>query len=129
MVPTKPPRPIISSCTDLSSLWHVGAASFEQGKLREAREADKASVVLDDSRELDLENRRREAFREFEISPTPLVVLGANVPMHAGPAPTFGVIDTLSFEEVTYLRSPIDYRAGFVRRQGRWWLRTLVAGD
>jgi hypothetical protein len=85
-----------------------------------------------------------------------LVVLGANVPVHAGPASTFGVIDTLSFEEVTKwrekstirewepirtskgrtgwvlqrnLRSPIDYRAGFVRRQGRWWLRTLVAGD
>jgi hypothetical protein len=28
-----------------------------------------------------------------------------------------------------YLRSPIDYRAGFVRRQGHWWLRTFVAGD
>jgi hypothetical protein len=85
-----------------------------------------------------------------------LVVLGANVTMHAGPASTSQVIDTLSFEEVTkwreksttrewepirtrkgltgwvpqrHLRSPIDYRAGFVRRQGRWWLRALVAGD
>jgi hypothetical protein len=28
-----------------------------------------------------------------------------------------------------YLRSPIDYRAGFVRRHGQWWLRALVAGD
>jgi Bacterial SH3 domain len=28
-----------------------------------------------------------------------------------------------------FVRSPIDYRAGFVRRQGRWWLRALVAGD
>jgi hypothetical protein len=28
-----------------------------------------------------------------------------------------------------YLRSPTDYRAGFVRRDGRWWLRALVAGD
>jgi len=28
-----------------------------------------------------------------------------------------------------YLRSPTDYRAGFVRRQGQWWLRALVAGD
>jgi len=28
-----------------------------------------------------------------------------------------------------YLRSPIDYRAGFVRRHGHWWLRALVAGD
>jgi hypothetical protein len=85
-----------------------------------------------------------------------LVVLGANVSVHAGPAPTFGVIDTVSFEEVTkwreksttqgwepirtskgrtgwvpqrHLRSPIDYRAGFVRHEGRWWLRALVAGD
>ena len=85
-----------------------------------------------------------------------LAVLGANVAVHAGPAPTSQVIDTLSFEEVTKwreksttrgwepirtgkgrtgwvlqrdLRSPIDYRAGFVRRQGQWWLRALVAGD
>jgi hypothetical protein len=28
-----------------------------------------------------------------------------------------------------YLRSPIAYRAGFVRRHGQWWLRALVAGD
>lgn len=28
-----------------------------------------------------------------------------------------------------YLRSPIDYRAGLVRRRGQWWLRVLVAGD
>jgi hypothetical protein len=28
-----------------------------------------------------------------------------------------------------YLRSPIDYRAGFVRRNGQWWLRAFVAGD
>jgi hypothetical protein len=28
-----------------------------------------------------------------------------------------------------YLRSPIDYRAGFVRRQGQWWLGAFVAGD
>jgi hypothetical protein len=28
-----------------------------------------------------------------------------------------------------YLRSPIDYRAGFVRRHGQWWLRAFVAGD
>jgi uncharacterized protein len=85
-----------------------------------------------------------------------LVVLGSNVTVHAGPASTSGVIDTLSFEQVTkwreksavgewdpirtgkgrtgwvlqrHLRSPIGYRAGFVRRQGRWWLRALVAGD
>jgi hypothetical protein len=85
-----------------------------------------------------------------------LVVLGANVPVHAAPVATSRVIDTLTFEEVTKwreksstgdwepirtakgqtgwvhnqsLRSPIGYRAGFVRRQGRWWLRALVAGD
>ena len=85
-----------------------------------------------------------------------LVVLGANIAVHARPASTSQVIDTLSFEEVTkwreksttrewepirtrkgrtgwvfqhHLRSPIDYRAGFVRRQGQWWLRALVAGD
>lgn len=28
-----------------------------------------------------------------------------------------------------YVRSPIDYRAGFVLRDGQWWLRVLVAGD
>lgn len=28
-----------------------------------------------------------------------------------------------------YVRSPIDYRAGFVRRDGRWVIRSLVAGD
>jgi hypothetical protein len=27
------------------------------------------------------------------------------------------------------LRSPHDYRAGFVRRDGQWWLRAFVAGD
>jgi len=85
-----------------------------------------------------------------------LVVLGTNVAVHADPAASSRVIDTVSFEEVTkwreksttagwepirsssgktgwvlqrHLRSPIDYRAGFVRRQGRWWLRALVAGD
>jgi hypothetical protein len=85
-----------------------------------------------------------------------LVVLGANVAMHSGPASTSKVVDTLSFEEVTkwreksttrgwepirnskgrtgwvlerHLRSPIGYRAGFVRRDGQWWLRALVAGD
>lgn len=28
-----------------------------------------------------------------------------------------------------YLKSPLDYRAVFVRRDGRWRLRSLVAGD
>lgn len=27
------------------------------------------------------------------------------------------------------IRSPVDYRAGFERRAGRWWLVFLVAGD
>jgi uncharacterized protein len=85
-----------------------------------------------------------------------LVVMGANVTVHSGPVSTSPVIDTVSFEEVTkwreksstrewepirtskgrtgwvlgrHLRSPIAYRAGFVRRQGQWWLRTLVQGD
>jgi hypothetical protein len=85
-----------------------------------------------------------------------LAVLGSNVPLHAGPGAGHRVIDTLAFEAVTkwreksttsdwepiktsdgkagwvlqrHLRSPIDYRAGFVRRDGRWWLRALVAGD
>jgi hypothetical protein len=85
-----------------------------------------------------------------------LAVLGINVTVHAGPALTSPVIDSVSFEQVTkwrekstthgwepirtsegrtgwvlerHLRSPIDYRAGFVRRQGQWWLRALVAGD
>jgi hypothetical protein len=84
------------------------------------------------------------------------VVLGSNIPVLAGPGSTFRVIDTVSFEEVTewrgknatggwnpiqtskgrtgwvlqrYLRSPVGYRAGFARREGRWWLNALVAGD
>jgi hypothetical protein len=85
-----------------------------------------------------------------------LAVLGHNVMVRAEPAAGSTPIDTISFEVVTkwrekpstngwepvrtsrgrtgwvaqrYLRSPIDHRAGFVRRQGRWLLRTLVAGD
>lgn len=85
-----------------------------------------------------------------------LAVLGSNVTVHAGPASASGVIDTVSFEQVTKwreksatgdwepirtrkgrtgwvlqrnLRSPIGHRAGFVRREGRWSLRALVAGD
>ncbi len=85
-----------------------------------------------------------------------LAVLGKNVLVRAEPAGDAPAIDTISFETVTkwreksftadwepvrtsksrlgwvaqrYLRSPNDYRAGFVRGQGRWWLRALVAGD
>lgn len=28
-----------------------------------------------------------------------------------------------------YVRSPIDYRASFRKRGGKWWLTLLVAGD
>jgi len=85
-----------------------------------------------------------------------LIVLGRNVMVRAEPDPRAAAIDTVSFEAITkwreksstggwepvrtskqrtgwvlqrYLRSPIDYRAGFIRRQGHWWLRALVAGD
>ena len=85
-----------------------------------------------------------------------LIVLGRNVMVRAEPDARSAAIDTVSFEAITkwrdksstggwepvrtskqrtgwvlqqYLRSPIDYRAGFIRRQGRWWLRALVAGD
>lgn len=85
-----------------------------------------------------------------------LIVLGRNVMVRAGPDAGSAAIDTVSFEALTiwrehsstngwepvrtskqrtgwvrqeYLRSPITYRAGFVRRQGRWWLRWLLAGD
>lgn len=85
-----------------------------------------------------------------------LIVLARNVMVRAQPNGNSAVRDTVSFEAVTkwreqsptdgwepvrtgggqtgwvrddYLRSPIDYRAGFVRRQGRWWMRALVAGD
>ena len=85
-----------------------------------------------------------------------LIVLGRNVMVRARPDAGSAAIDTVSFEPVTkwreksstdewgpvrtskqrtgwvlqeYLRSPIDYRAGFVRRQGHWWLRWLLAGD
>lgn len=35
----------------------------------------------------------------------------------------------MGYIEGTRIRSPIDYRAGFERRAGRWWLVVLVAGD
>ena len=85
-----------------------------------------------------------------------LAVLGKNVLVRAEPNVSSAPIDTVSFEAVTqwreksateewepvrtsrgrtgwvlhrYLRSPITYRAGFVRRNGAWSLRALVAGD
>lgn len=33
------------------------------------------------------------------------------------------------FVSAAQVRSPVDYRAGFERRAGRWWLVILVAGD
>lgn len=35
----------------------------------------------------------------------------------------------VGYVEGVHIRSPIDYRAGFERREGRWWLVVLVAGD
>lgn len=35
----------------------------------------------------------------------------------------------VGYVEESRIRSAIDYRAGFERRQGRWWLVVLVAGD
>ena len=85
-----------------------------------------------------------------------LIVLGRNVMVRAEPDAGSAAIETVSFEAVAmwrekspttgwepvrtskqrtgwvlqeYLRSPIDYRAGFLRRQGRWSLRWLLAGD
>lgn len=37
--------------------------------------------------------------------------------------------DRVGYVEGVHIRSPIDYRAGFERRAGRWWLVVLVAGD
>ncbi len=85
-----------------------------------------------------------------------LIILGKNVMVRAQPDGSSPAIDTVSFEAVTkwreksgtdkwepvrtskrrsgwvaqeYVRSPINYRAGFIRQQGRWLLRALVAGD
>jgi hypothetical protein len=35
----------------------------------------------------------------------------------------------VGYVDARAIRSPIDYRAGFERRAGRWWLVVLVAGD
>jgi hypothetical protein len=87
-----------------------------------------------------------------------LAIVGANVRARQRPGASSPVLTTLSFDVVrradasygaedadwtaiqladgrtafvarSYVRSPIGYRAGFVRRDGRWLLRTLVAGD
>jgi hypothetical protein len=85
-----------------------------------------------------------------------LIVLGRNVLVRAEPRGNSPIVDTVSYEAVTrwreksgtdrwepvrtskgrtgwvaqeYVRSPITYRAGFIRQQGRWLLRALVAGD
>ena len=36
---------------------------------------------------------------------------------------------TLAYARAGELRSPIDYRAIFMRRGGRWWMSTFIAGD
>jgi hypothetical protein len=86
-----------------------------------------------------------------------VAIVGANVRARQQPHTSSPVLATLSFDVVrradasgpeasgwtpvqladarrayvssAFVRSPNDHRAGFVRRQGRWLLRTLVAGD
>ena len=87
-----------------------------------------------------------------------VAVLAGDVTVHERPARAAPVLDTLAFDIVAadgevrgedggvWLRiglagdrtgyvpaevigSPVGYRAGFVRRAGRWWLQVLVAGD
>jgi hypothetical protein len=76
-------------------------------------------------------------------------VTDKNVPMHATKDPSSPVIATLSYDIVTQagkdrvktadglvgwvdpnvLRSPIDYRAAFVRKGDTWKMEALVSGD
>ncbi|HKY61549.1 MAG TPA: hypothetical protein VJP59_11115 [Gemmatimonadota bacterium] len=87
-----------------------------------------------------------------------LIALSDSVPVRAVPEDDADVIDHLSFEVVRHewdsrdslpegwtavrlddgtlgylrsrsVRSPIDYRAIFSRRDGRWWMATFIAGD
>lgn len=86
-----------------------------------------------------------------------VAIVGANVRARQQPRASSRVLATLSFDVVrraeasgaeagdwspvqladgrrayvagAFVRSPIDHRAVFVRRQGRWLVRTLVAGD
>ncbi len=87
-----------------------------------------------------------------------LIALGDSVPVHAAPGDDADVLATLSFDVVRHawdsrdpvpegwtavrlqdgtlayvrsrsVRSPIDHRAIFSRRDGRWWMITFIAGD
>lgn len=84
-----------------------------------------------------------------------LVVIDGGVRVRSAPDPAARVLATLAFEVVAapadtsggdwarvrlrdgrtgyvarrFVRSPIDCRASFERRGGRWWLTSLVAGD
>ena len=87
-----------------------------------------------------------------------LIALGDSVAVHAAPGDhaeviallSFGVVrsewqhdepipegwtavlledGTLAYARAGELRSPIDYRAIFMRRGGRWWMSTFIAGD
>ena len=86
---------------------------------------------------------------------THVAVTGVDVPAFAEPADTAPVVARLTHEIVALpawnptngfhqialadgttafvserqLRSPIDYRAGFVREQGKWMLEIFIAGD
>ena len=86
---------------------------------------------------------------------THIAVTGVDVPAFAEPADTAPVVARLTHEIVALpawnpangfhqialadgttafvserqLRSPIDYRAGFVREQGEWMLEIFIAGD
>lgn len=87
-----------------------------------------------------------------------LIALGDSVPVYAAPGDdaevvahlSFGVVrnewerrdplpegwaavrlgdGTLAYVRSRSVRSPIDYRAIFSRRGGRWWMITFIAGD
>jgi|SRR6185295_5525677 len=86
-----------------------------------------------------------------------LAVVAADVPLHETPDPNGPVVATLSYDIVTIadqpttkpgafrqvktadghtgwvesskVRSPVGYRAGFLKQDGKWRMNALVAGD
>lgn len=79
-----------------------------------------------------------------------LAVVAADVPLRESSGPASRVIATLSYDivdrtddpkrirtadgktgyvDAQYLRSPIGYRAGFMKTNGQWRMTALVAGD
>jgi hypothetical protein len=42
---------------------------------------------------------------------------------------TIALAGEKGFASGRHARRPIDYRAGFFKRGGRWWMKTLIAGD